>query len=150
MITFKQHLSESMTVGYSYTLEKHVPPSEWWPARQHFIYTFRDGARPIKATITVDSDKKSLIITFGDKDDNHEATGDSASSIRVFATVANIARTLIAKYPGYGLFYAADLTEKSRLRLYDMFAKRIDKTLKTTHTTNDSYGIRSYHFKPPA
>lgn len=149
MITFKQHLEESMSVGYPYTFDTHVPASQWWPSRQHYIYTFKDGERPLKATFSVDSDQKKIIMVFGDKSDNHEITNDATSSIRVFATVANIARTMIEKFPGYGLFFAADLREKSRVRLYDTFAKRIDKTLKTTHTKNDSHGIRSYTFEAP-
>lgn len=66
-----------------------------------------------------------LDVYFQDKDGNIDATGEAASAIKVFSTVAKILRTHMRNTPTYTVRFDADMYEPSRIKLYDRLAKRI-------------------------
>lgn len=124
MITFKQHLSESLSSSYPFTVLRDREHDTFHSRK----FEFHDG----KNNYTVDSfyakPTNVLIIDFS-ANDSMRASGSAVSSPKVFGTLAKILEFCLKQYPDATIGFSSIDGMESRKRLYTALAKRIGSHL---------------------
>lgn len=124
MISFKQHLSESLSSAYPYRIQHKDS------IQKTFVFHDSSG-RPYFVDIYHYSTLELMDVSFYTLDDKGHATakltGKSFNPMRIFSTVAAIIRTEIKK--GWRIEFSADRDEPSRVKLYDRLAEKLAKEI---------------------
>ncbi|QIG70690.1 hypothetical protein EVB91_139 [Rhizobium phage RHph_I1_18] len=121
MIPFKQHISESLSSSYPYSLVRDRE-LEYIRSRR---YEFRDGNNILyNVKVTYEKVYNQLDVDF-EANSSMRASGNAESSVKVFGTIGKILEGLLKEYPGASISFAAIDGISSRVRLYDALAKRL-------------------------
>ncbi|QIG70689.1 hypothetical protein EVB91_138 [Rhizobium phage RHph_I1_18] len=147
MITFKQHITESLSSAYRY--RKHQNKAFDNGAVMH-TYSFDDSVgNYYEVECRYWWHTKTLEVLFS-ANYSTKKIGNSPSPVRVFSTVAAIIREVYKplKTEHASIEFSADDDDSSRVRLYDRFASHIAKEINGTVKSHLSHDQKVYTIEP--
>lgn len=98
-----------------------------------YVYTFVYDDREVEVVAQIFNAEKMIQFVFAVEGDIDTTGKIGVGSIRIFATVAHIIRTMHKLHSSYGISFSAKIKEYTRVSLYRKFANRIAKELNGTY-----------------
>ena len=127
MITFQQHLRESLRQGYTFDVDN----IDGDGSTTEYRLSFNGKNSRYFVLVTAKLSQKTIRIDFSDDDGDSAISGIAGTdAIKVFATLGKILEQALISHPGFSIQFEGSNNEPSKVKLYRSLAKRAAERLK--------------------